>query len=79
MNLGLRKLSTLRNRITSPVAKSFSESNISQQTSNPAKNYFNVANYMIPHKDRVKKLGEDAYYSSSKIMSVADGVGGWAW
>ena len=33
---------------------------------------------MIPHPDKVAKGGEDAYFSNNKILSVADGVGGWA-
>ncbi len=33
---------------------------------------------MIPHPEKAHKGGEDAYYVSSNILAVADGVGGWA-
>ena len=33
---------------------------------------------MIPHPDKIEKNGEDAYYADEQILSVADGVGGWA-
>lgn len=32
---------------------------------------------MIPHPQKVAKGGEDAYYISSSLLIVADGVGGW--
>lgn len=32
---------------------------------------------MIPHPDKSHKGGEDSLYISNKIVSVADGVGGW--
>lgn len=32
---------------------------------------------MIPHPDKVAKGGEDAYFTNEKLISVADGVGGW--
>jgi protein phosphatase PTC7 len=33
---------------------------------------------MIPHPDKVAKGGEDAFFVNEKLISVADGVGGWA-
>ena len=33
---------------------------------------------MIPHPEKVYKGGEDALYTDKQILSVADGVGGWA-
>ena len=42
------------------------------------KNHFTYSQFVIPHPDKVYKGGEDAYYSSSKVLAVADGVGGWA-
>ena len=40
-------------------------------------NFFNYANRIIPHPDKIQKGGEDAIYSDEKILVVADGVGGW--
>ena len=33
---------------------------------------------MIPHPEKAYKGGEDALFHESKILAVADGVGGWA-
>ena len=33
---------------------------------------------VIPHDDKVAKGGEDANTVSDRLISVADGVGGWA-
>lgn len=33
---------------------------------------------MIPHPEKAHKGGEDAYTSTNKMLTVADGVGGWA-
>ena len=33
---------------------------------------------MIPHYEKRAKGGEDAAYSNDNLLSVADGVGGWA-
>lgn len=33
---------------------------------------------MIPHPEKIAKGGEDALYANNFILSVADGVGGWA-
>lgn len=33
---------------------------------------------MIPHPEKAHKGGEDAYFHNSKILTVCDGVGGWA-
>ena len=33
---------------------------------------------MIPHPEKAYKGGEDALYANNEILSVADGVGGWA-
>ncbi|KAM3136721.1 hypothetical protein pb186bvf_011166 [Paramecium bursaria] len=40
--------------------------------------YFNYGSYMIPHPDKVAKGGEDALFTHRNLISVADGVGGWA-
>ena len=32
----------------------------------------------IPHDDKKWKGGEDAWFESSKLIAMADGVGGWA-
>lgn len=34
--------------------------------------------YLKPHDDKVYKGGEDAYAITDTLISVADGVGGWA-
>jgi protein phosphatase PTC7 len=31
-----------------------------------------------PHDDKVDKGGEDAFCATKTLLSVADGVGGWA-
>ena len=41
-------------------------------------NFFNHAHLIIPHPSKIEKGGEDAQYSSEKLLVVADGVGGWA-
>src|SRR5688572_30009105 len=41
-------------------------------------NHFYYAAHMIPHPDKVAKGGEDAFYADETVLSVADGVGGWA-
>jgi len=33
---------------------------------------------MIPHPEKAHKGGEDAYTFNNKMLTVADGVGGWA-
>ena len=33
---------------------------------------------MIPHPEKQHKGGEDALYADQNVLSVADGVGGWA-
>ena len=32
---------------------------------------------IIPHPEKKLKGGEDAAYSSNRVVAVADGVGGW--
>ena len=32
---------------------------------------------MIPHPEKAHRGGEDAYFSQEKMLTVADGVGGW--
>lgn len=32
---------------------------------------------MIPHPEKAHRGGEDAYFNSSHMLVVADGVGGW--
>ena len=43
-------------------------------------NKFNAGVHMNPHPDKIQKGGEDAYSISKDgtLLSVADGVGGWA-
>ena len=33
---------------------------------------------MIPHPEKADRGGEDAYFANSRVLSAADGVGGWA-
>ena len=33
--------------------------------------------HMIPHPEKAHRGGEDAYFNSSHMLVVADGVGGW--
>ena len=33
---------------------------------------------IIPHPDKAYKGGEDSFMMKSKMIAVADGVGGWA-
>jgi len=40
-------------------------------------NLFSEGFYMQPHPEKVHKGGEDAYFANSRVLSVADGVGGW--
>jgi len=44
----------------------------------PQFNYFEFGSRMIPHPEKVKKGGEDAFFANKNVLSVADGVGGWA-
>jgi len=32
---------------------------------------------MIPHPDKAHRGGEDAYFNSTLMLAIADGVGGW--
>jgi len=41
-------------------------------------NFFNFAKHLIPHPEKRHKGGEDACFVNDKLLSVADGVGGWA-
>ncbi|CAG9327147.1 unnamed protein product [Blepharisma stoltei] len=41
------------------------------------KNYFKSAQHGVPGPEKINKLGEDAYFTSPEIISIADGVGGW--
>lgn len=36
-----------------------------------------LRSHMIPHPDKAHRGGEDAYYNSTRMLVVADGVGGW--
>lgn len=49
-----------------------------KKLSNPLVNHFRYGVHMIPHPEKAAKGGEDAYYVHPKLLSVADGVGGWA-
>lgn len=42
------------------------------------KNKFKYGVCSIPHPDKIKKGGEDAYFANNSLIAVADGVGGWA-
>lgn len=33
---------------------------------------------MTPHPEKAAKGGEDAIYTSSNVLFIADGVGGWS-
>ena len=39
---------------------------------------FNYGVAMLPHREKKHKGGEDAFVSSDSLLSVCDGVGGWA-
>ena len=39
--------------------------------------FFRYAATNIPHRNKLSKGGEDAYYVSDSLMTIADGVGGW--
>lgn len=41
-------------------------------------NIFNASSHCIPHPDKRATGGEDAVFTSSRILVVADGVGGWS-
>jgi hypothetical protein len=41
-------------------------------------NFFRYAAINIPHDDKKHKGGEDAWVASNNLLTVADGVGGWA-
>eukprot|EP00825_Cyclidium_porcatum_P016012 TRINITY_DN191_c0_g1_i4.p1 TRINITY_DN191_c0_g1~~TRINITY_DN191_c0_g1_i4.p1 ORF type:complete len:307 (+),score=64.24 TRINITY_DN191_c0_g1_i4:68-988(+) len=49
-----------------------------QETAVQQQNHFIYGYYMIPHPEKIAKGGEDALYANNFILSVADGVGGWA-
>ena len=39
--------------------------------------YMTDRTYMIPGPEKEGTLGEDASFSGSNLLAVADGVGGW--
>ena len=39
---------------------------------------FEYASHMTPHPEKAAKGGEDAIYTSSNVLFIADGVGGWS-
>eukprot|EP00828_Plagiopyla_frontata_P047775 TRINITY_DN8936_c0_g1_i5.p2 TRINITY_DN8936_c0_g1~~TRINITY_DN8936_c0_g1_i5.p2 ORF type:complete len:317 (-),score=66.49 TRINITY_DN8936_c0_g1_i5:78-1028(-) len=70
LNRGLERLLNLSCNLSFGIASNFSQKS----------NYYNQFNYavsMLPHPDKLAKGGEDAYYANSKLLAVADGVGGW--
>lgn len=40
--------------------------------------HFKSGSFLIPHPEKVHKGGEDALFVRDKLITVADGVGGWA-
>lgn len=40
-------------------------------------NYWNTGVFMLPKKEKMEKGGEDAYYVSPNVISIADGVSQW--
>ena len=40
--------------------------------------FFQSRTVIIPHDDKIHRGGEDAAASSDTVLTVADGVGGWA-
>ena len=40
--------------------------------------HFQFGSSNIPHVDKRKKGGEDAWLATNDLLIVADGVGGWA-
>jgi len=45
---------------------------------NTANGYFKSGSTLIPHPEKAYKGGEDALIVKERMISVADGVGGWA-
>ena len=43
-----------------------------------SKNRFDFGSKMIPHPEKAHRGGEDALFAGKNVLSVADGVGGWA-
>lgn len=46
--------------------------------STPEKFKFRYGSKLIPHPDKIKKGGEDAFFVHDNILVIADGVGGWS-
>jgi protein phosphatase PTC7 len=40
--------------------------------------YFESATVIIPHDDKIHRGGEDSAHVCDTLITVADGVGGWA-
>ena len=40
--------------------------------------HFKYTGYYVPHPEKAHRGGEDAGFASSMIISISDGVGGWA-
>lgn len=40
--------------------------------------YFESRTIIIPHDDKIKRGGEDSAHVCDTLITVADGVGGWA-
>lgn len=55
-----------------------SRRNLCSMSSRGNENYFEYGSCMRPHPDKEYKGGEDAMYVNSQLVSVMDGVGGWA-
>lgn len=41
------------------------------------RSHFELGAKIIPHPSKMQKGGEDAYWANSKLLAIADGVGGW--
>lgn len=40
--------------------------------------YFESKTIIIPHDDKINRGGEDSAHACDTLITVADGVGGWA-
>lgn len=40
-------------------------------------NFFHYGSFSIPRRDKTETGSEDAYIATKKLLSIADGVGGW--
>lgn len=70
---------SLNTLFSNKTNKQFSEEIIAKEATNSSlqKIFFNFGISNLPHLDKRKKGGEDAYMANDNLIAVADGVGGW--